>query len=84
MSCLLITQLSVEGLRSLDHVELDLSARADVTRGQDHERTAATPTVLIVRTRCSQPQPGLARIALSLTHHVIALDRGKIVHRGDS
>ena len=25
-----------------------------------------------------------ARIALSLTHHAIALDRGKIVHRGDS
>jgi hypothetical protein len=46
MSRLLITQLSVEGMRSLDNVELDLCTRADVTRGQDDACTAV-PTVLI-------------------------------------
>ena len=47
MSRLLITKLHVEGMRSLDNVELDLSVRADVTRAQDDERASTAPTVLI-------------------------------------
>jgi len=46
MSRLLITQLSVEGMRSLDHVELELPGRGDGPRGEDDTRVAA-PTVLI-------------------------------------
>jgi hypothetical protein len=49
MSWLWITQLSIEGMRSLDHVELALSSppRADGAREQDDARGSATPTVLI-------------------------------------
>jgi predicted ATPase len=49
MSHLLVTQLSVEGMRSLDSVTLDLlpAVRADATRGQDDERIGAATTVLI-------------------------------------
>ncbi|HSK01255.1 MAG TPA: hypothetical protein VK932_08445, partial [Kofleriaceae bacterium] len=45
MSRLLVTQLSVYGMRSLDHVELELSAPTDATRGPEHG--GAVPTVLI-------------------------------------
>jgi len=34
-------------MRSLDHVELDVSARSEVPGGQDDEGTATAPTVLI-------------------------------------
>ena len=40
-------QLSIEGMRSLDHVELALGPPADDTRVQDDPRPAAAPTVLI-------------------------------------
>src|SRR5512140_2384880 len=47
MSRLLITQLSIEGMRSLDQVELELAPRGADSPGTDDARSTATPTVLI-------------------------------------